>query len=1032
MVGSISVGNQPTLIACGDLDLDGKIDLVIANYVGNTLSVIRNNSNGEALVPGTFLAPIALPSSGNPYGIVIGDLNNDNKPEIVSVNVSSNGIRIYQNQANVGSLSTTSFANPFFLSTGTGPVYVGISDIDSDNKPDLVTSNYTSANITVHRNIHNSGNLASSSFATGSNFSSGAGANSVALSDLNADGKPDFVITNQNNRNTSIFPNGTPSEITTRPVVTPVGSLDLCLTPEVTLEASVADNYLWNTGETTRTIVVRNPGVYFVRVRRNGSCISDRSEAGVIRVLGERSLSIAANRPTTFCNGDSVILTANEVSGYIWNTGETNRSITVRNTGNYSVRRIANNCTSGVSNVISVNVTSGSVSSITNINGRTNLCFGETTTLEAPLGQGYLWSTGATSRTISVGASGSYTVRIINGVCTSGSSSSININVSGQLLVPTIEANRTSLCTNDSIQLTSSLGYRYRWSTGDTTRSIWVRTQGNYTVSHINAQGCSSALSPPTSISLVNLPTPTITSQRTQICEGEAAAITCNNANALSCIWSNGQTATSINPTNSGIYTVRLVSAGCTSESSNPIEISVSPLPPQAVINSNRIGNSICVGDSIVLTANNSERYLWSNGALSQRITVKEAGNYSVRLITASGCEGIESQPFNLIVNQLPSLAIELNRPSPSICEDDSVTLTAFGGLTYLWSTGATTRSIVVKTTQLIGLSVSNGTCSNEGSSLVSVAINPKPNPISLSLAGNFEICQGDSVVLSATSSFGGYLWNTGETSQSIKVKNPGIYSVVATQGGCYSNPSDSLNLRVIVVPKPTTDTNLIIRCFGDSVQINAQLGQGQVWSNGDTTRSILIKESGFYSYQTKSEGCISIPSDPIEVRFSDGNTVQIIADTVFEKGDTIKLAIKGAIGVQWIKGSRISDSASLNPFVTGLVEGTYLYQALVTDSLGCLKNVGILIRVQAPFFIPNYITPNEANQNATWKLLFLQERPNHSVQIFNRFGTPVYYSEKYENDWAATNLTSGIYYYVIKVSDSKERSFKGWIMVNK
>ncbi|MFY7886632.1 MAG: FG-GAP repeat domain-containing protein, partial [Dolichospermum sp.] len=687
-------------------------------------------------------------------------MNNDNKPEIVSVNVSSNGIRIYQNQTVVGSLTTSSFATPFFLPTGTGPVYVGISDIDSDNKPDLVTSNYTSANITVHRNIHNTGSLSTSSFAAGSNFSSGAGANSVALSDLNADGKPDFVITNQNSQNTSIFPNGTPSEITTRPSVSPVGSLDLCVTPQVTLEASVADNYLWSTGETTRTITVRNPGVYFVRVRRNGSCISDRSEAGVIRVLGERTLTISANRPTNFCNGDSVILTANELSGYIWNTGETTRSITVRTSGSYSVRRIANNCTSGVSNTIAVNVTQGEAN-VNVLSGRTLLCFGETTTLEAPIAQGYLWSNGATSRSITVGTTGSYSVRVINGICTSNISTPVEVIVSGQIPLPTITSDRTSICANDSVLLTASVAFRYRWSTGDTTRSIWVRNQGNYAVRHISAQGCSSDLSQPINISLINIPTPTISAVRTQICEGEAASITCSNANALNCIWSNGATSSTITPNASGIYTVRLVSSGCTSEVSNPIEIIVSPLPPQAVITPNRAVNAICEGDSIILTATNSAGYLWSNGANTQNIRVKQAGNYTVKLISVIGCEGPLSEAFNLVVNPKPSLAVGLDRPSPSICENDSVTLTAADGLTYLWSTGETTRSIVVKTTQQIGLTVSNGQCTNASSSLVSVSLNPRPNPVTLTLNGDLEICDGDSVQLSATVSSGGYIWNT-------------------------------------------------------------------------------------------------------------------------------------------------------------------------------------------------------------------------------------------------------------------------------
>src|SRR4029079_12218818 len=116
------------------------------------------------------------------------------------------------------------------------------------------------------------------------------------------------------------------------------------------------------------------------------------------------------NGPTTFCQGGTVTLTAYPAGGtYLWSNGATTRAITVNATGNYGVTVTdANGCKNATSQAVTVNPLP--VVSITP-SGPTTLCQGGTVTLTAnPAGGTYLWSNGATSRAITVNATGNYGV----------------------------------------------------------------------------------------------------------------------------------------------------------------------------------------------------------------------------------------------------------------------------------------------------------------------------------------------------------------------------------------------------------------------------------------------------------------------------------------------------------------------------------------------------------------------------------------------------------------------------------------------
>ncbi len=122
---SHNAGGFPVGIAIGDMNADGKPDLVVANN-GGAVSVILNNG-GE-----TFAAPISYQAGTNPSGIAVGDLNADGKLDIA---VANGTISIF---LNVGDGTLSPAIN---VAAGTNPDSVAIGDLNQDGSPDLAVAN---------------------------------------------------------------------------------------------------------------------------------------------------------------------------------------------------------------------------------------------------------------------------------------------------------------------------------------------------------------------------------------------------------------------------------------------------------------------------------------------------------------------------------------------------------------------------------------------------------------------------------------------------------------------------------------------------------------------------------------------------------------------------------------------------------------------------------------------------------------------------------------------------------------------------
>jgi hypothetical protein len=699
--------------------------------------------------------------------------------------------------------------------------------------------------------------------------------------------------------------------------------------------------YLWSNGSTSQSITVTASGNYTVRVTNESGC-STNSPARAVVVNDTPDASVEVDGNLTFCDGGSVQLTAKpDGMSYLWSNGSTSQSIIVDASGTFSVTVTSDKGCPAVSDDVVVKENPRPEAAIT-AEGELEFCEGGSVVLTAkPAGMTYLWSNGETTETITVSASGTFSVTVTNADLCADDSDPVTVTVNPPP-VATIEADGpTTFCAGGSVTLTAKpAGMAYLWSNGATAQSITVDASGTYSVTVTNEEGCEDASD---SIEVVENPRPEAEIEASgvlEFCEGGSVTLTAKPA-GMSYVWSNGETTQSITVTTSGEYTVTVTNPEGCDDVSEPAVVTVNP-PPTATIEA--AGPTVfCDGGSVTLTAKpDGMTYLWSNGSTDQSITVENSGKYSVVVTNPEGCDDA-SDEVEVVENPRPEAEVIVDG-ALEFCEGGSVTLTAKpDGLLYKWSNGSTDQSITVGATGTYSVTVTNEFGCDDASDPVSVKVNPPPDA-KIEASGPTTFCDGGLVVLTAKPDGMNYLWSNGSTEQAITVQDDGKFSVTVTSlEGC-SAPS----AEVEVVVNPVTPVSIeaggpTTFCEGGSVTLTAlPAGLSYLWSTGETTQSITVSDGDVYEVTARNEhGCDASASTSVIVNENPDITLVLPIQTCqLETG--LKARIEGAPAgatIEWsILNGQITAGEGTNEieFTAGPAPQSVAISVKVTSAEGC------------------------------------------------------------------------------------------------
>jgi hypothetical protein len=191
---------HPHGIAAGDLNGDQYLDLVVESWGINQVEVLFGDGKGGFVTPGSLFAVGKMPYQR----VRVGDVNNDGKLDIITTNLEGNNVTVLLGEGKGG--FNQAKGSPF--PAGVSPWFVAIDDLNRDRKPDLIIAPYAGG---VNDPSHNAVTIllgdgnGGFKIMDGSPFPTGSYPNMLAIGDINGDGIPDIAVSNTESNNITIL-----------------------------------------------------------------------------------------------------------------------------------------------------------------------------------------------------------------------------------------------------------------------------------------------------------------------------------------------------------------------------------------------------------------------------------------------------------------------------------------------------------------------------------------------------------------------------------------------------------------------------------------------------------------------------------------------------------------------------------------------------------------------------------------------------------------------------------------------------------
>ena len=497
------------------------------------------------------------------------------------------------------------------------------------------------------------------------------------------------------------------------------------------------------------------------------------------------------------------------------------------------------------------------------------ICPDGSTTLSALEGyQSYHWSTGDTTRTIPADVEGTYGLRTTNDRGDTLHADPVTVRTYPRRDVRIEASGPLTFCKDGSVELSvagDTARTRTIWKTGHELTTLRVRAPGEYWAEVEDVHGCRH----PTDTVLVTMVVPpvhfNVEGDEVYVCPGDSIELRVEEEYPYY-RWNKGDTTRSVwaKPAEGwqgNIYAVVVRDAqGCESYT-HRINVKKSVPRELRLLPSKEI--ALCSGHEIAVeAAGEFAAFRWSTGDTTLSIAVRDTGTYTVEGLSAEGC--VTMAELRVVAGDAPVVRI-MPVTAPVLCGDAPIRLDAGEEfVSYHWSTGDTTRYADVDKPGLVWVDVTSyGGCTGRSDTFTVVREMDEWPEISASAYP--VICPGDSIHLSAPPGYAEYIWNTGDSTESIVVHADGVYVVsVLTAGGCEGS---SMPVRVTVrhpVPPMITRRGNVLSTT-DRVLAHQWFLDGDAIP-GATTNTLSIAETGSYHVQVIDSCGAVLMSDTLVV----------------------------------------------------------------------------------------------------------------------------------------------------------------------
>lgn len=663
-------------------------------------------------------------------------------------------------------------------------------------------------------------------------------------------------------------------------------------------------------------------------------------------------------------NGEIVIKTSGGVQPYTfkWNNGSSSQNLMNLTAGAYSVEIIdKNGCSRSLSAVIEQpqKLESKLVAS------KDIACFdGSDGFIDIAVKGGvapyqYAWNNGATTQDLNDIKAGAYSVRIVD---RNGCRDSIlNIAIKQPDLLAAKVTRVKPLLTygkNDgAIEISVSGGvkpYSFRWTNGAISQNLANIPGGNYAVKVMDANGCVSIVD-----TVVHQPSPltlSIASIQDIKCYNEhTGAIEVNvsgGAPPYAFEWSNGASTQNISGVPAGDYSLRVTDANGNTEVLSARIAQPSPLIVKETASKNVLCNGESTGSVNVSVSGGIAPYQfqWNNGAETKDLSGLAAGDYSLTVVDAFGCQSV----FKKTIEQPAPFVAKIAAVSHVNCMGESegaIELAVSGGVapySYSWSAGVKTKDLrdVKAGSYTVVVADANG-CKR---TLDGVITEPPVLTVNVASVTN-NLCAGDTKGAIEIEVGGGtkpysFAWSTGDTAQNLQSLASGNYSVKITDSkGCARELSVAVS-----EPRPLV-ASLIetgdVKCYGElQGRLKVDVAGGvapysYTWSNGAKTRDLRDIPAGDYQLSVAdANGCIAT----LNASVKQPPALSVALDAVQHvkcHGDAaglIDIAVQGGVfpyTYSWSNGATSED-------LVNVLAGVYVVD--VKDANGCAKSLAATI----------------------------------------------------------------------------------------